>query len=382
MQPNNNEMAKLIVEENQRLRKENEDLLQVNEELKTQVSSATAQINESKLTGTQEQRLAELDRFEEAHGALADVETSLSQALQISESVTAFTKKHGPLKQVDESLRKLSLRMDHIQESMKLADQAHALMEQHGSLESIGEALTASAPIVEAYAKSKTKIAFRNLCASHNISESRALAMMEKGNLNLSQLGNILESMGDCSKLEECDADGNPLNECDDENMDEAMKISEARKRRQGINESLVLPAIGSVYKKGDEVAKVETVGDDGVTVVIGGESKTIGMAEFADWSISEEMSGEGDDPLNETEKPKTENTEDNPDLNKVNESKGQPGAFKMRSRADNLVTGRNFIQSERPPQSISEGFDNVRDTRNLSRVERLVTQDNRPRRK
>lgn len=369
------EMAQLIINENRQLKTENQELLTLNESLQKQLSDQTTLIGESKVNGaSSEARLTALAKFEESHGSLAKVEKALTAGLQISESVRKFVEKHGTLAQVDESLRKLSLRMDHIQESMNLADQASALMQKHGSLEAIGEALTASAPIVEAYAQAKGRVALRNLCTAHAISESKAKSMMEKSNLNLRQLSAILESVED--NQEEDDVD-----ECDGDKMNEGkrsnpVKISEGKSRR-GINEELVLPAIGSVYKNGEEVATVDTVGEEGVTVTVGGTSRTIGMGDFAQWTISEEMAGEGNDPLVETEKPDLKNTEDNPDLNKVNESK-TPGSYKTRSRADSLVTGRNFIESERPSRSISEGFKPITESRSLSRFERMVTQENR----
>lgn len=368
------EMAQLIIDENRRLKNENQQLLTLNEELQTKVDQNLTLIGESKVHGTAaDARLKALQKFEESHGTLAQVEKALMASEKINESLVTFVQKHGPLTQVDESLRKLSLRMDHIQESMTLADQASAFMQKHGSLESIGEALTASAPIVEAYAAAKGRVALRNLCVAHSISESKATGMMQKGNLTLRQLSNILESVDDDEKededdVDECDADGNKMNESKGKGK---VKISEGKSRRS-INEELVLPAIGSVYKNGEEVATVDTVGEDGVTVTIGGASRTIGMEDFAAWSISEEMSGEGDDPLVEKEKPDLKNEEDQPDLNKVEES------FTMRSRADNLVTGRNFIQSARQPASINENFKPITESRNLTRFERMVTQENR----
>lgn len=345
--------AQALINENRRLRADNQALLEANESLQSQLKSG-ASINESlQISEADKQKLAALAKFEEAHGPLDKAGKALTAAASICESVQVFTKKHGSLKEVDESLRKLAGRMDYIQESIALANRAEGLMERHGSLESIEEALVASRPIVEAYAKASQGTKLKNVCLAHNISESKAVAMMKKGNLTLGQLSDILESMED-------DADGQDANECDDDNKDD---MNEAN-----------LPAIGSVYKKGDELATIITVGDNGVEVDVAGEKRTIGIEDFArDYAISEEMSNEGDDPVNEKDKPPVENEEGQPDLNKVDESLGQRG-FTMKSRAETMVTGRNFIESQRPAQSISEGYNAVKDHRQLSRFERMVT--------
>lgn len=226
------QLAEQMVNENNRLKGENAELMDLNEsmvELQRQVEElgGIQAIQEAlaapkgKVMAEGEEEILEsftaivenyggMDQVNEALGAhhafiekhesLEKVEEALGAAAGKLNQVAEFVQEHGSLEEVSEAMSAIEGRMPKIEEGLLNARAAEEFQAKHGSFEQIEEALGRATEILGAQAAAKGEEAFTAVCESYGLTPEKARGLMEKHDLGLDGLGDLCESFGMTAK--------------------------------------------------------------------------------------------------------------------------------------------------------------------------------------
>ncbi|QPB08504.1 hypothetical protein [Vibrio phage Va2] len=222
-------LAEQMVNENARLREENEELIGLNEGMNSLVNRVDAlggieaieqkinQINESRVLQDGEEEILESftnivenyggleaieetlnshNSFIEQYGSLEDVSEALAESKTHLTKLSNFVKVHGSLEEVSESMSALEQRMPSIEEGLKSANRAEEFFNEYGSPEEISEALTRAAALLGAKVDEINEAKLSEVCESFGITAEKAHDLMEKHSLDMSGLADLCESLG------------------------------------------------------------------------------------------------------------------------------------------------------------------------------------------